>query len=131
MPSGKPCRRSAAWCPARYNKRNCSPLAWKSTPRAWRATSNWTQGLVLAEVVSIVLAQRVGRDTAHHLLEQCCKRAVAEQRHLRAVLGDEPKVTLAELSHAELDDLLNPAHYLGQAQVWVERAVAEHNALTV
>lgn len=89
-----------------------------------------TQGLVLAEAVSIVLAQRVGRDTAHHLLEQCCKRAVAEQRHLRAVLGDEPQVT-AELSAAELDDLLNPAHYLGQAHVWVERAVAEHNALTV
>lgn len=89
-----------------------------------------TQGLVLAEAVSIVLAQRVGRDTAHHLLEQCCKRAVAEQRHLRAVLGDEPQVT-AELSDAELDDLLNPAHYLGQAHVWVERAVAEHNALTV
>ncbi|MCV2223041.1 MULTISPECIES: 3-carboxy-cis,cis-muconate cycloisomerase [Pseudomonas] len=89
-----------------------------------------TQGLVLAEAVSIVLAQRVGRDTAHHLLEQCCKRAVAEQRHLRAVLADEPQVT-AELSGAELDDLLNPAHYLGQAQAWIERAVAEHNALTV
>ncbi|MEB2854560.1 3-carboxy-cis,cis-muconate cycloisomerase [Pseudomonas atacamensis] len=89
-----------------------------------------TQGLVLAEAVSIVLAQRVGRDTAHHLLEQCCKRAVAEQRHLRAVLADEPQVT-AELSGDELDDLLNPAHYLGQAHVWVERAVAEHNALTV
>jgi 3-carboxy-cis,cis-muconate cycloisomerase len=89
-----------------------------------------TQGLVLAEAVSIVLAQRVGRDTAHHLLEQCCKRAVAEQRHLRAVLGDEPQVT-AELSDAELDHLLNPAHYLGQAKTWVERAVAEHNALSV
>ena len=88
-----------------------------------------TQGLVLAEAVSIVLAQRVGRDTAHHLLEQCCKRAVAEQRHLRAVLGDEPQVT-AELSNAELDHLLNPAHYLGQAKTWVERAVAEHNALS-
>ncbi|MFM9382358.1 3-carboxy-cis,cis-muconate cycloisomerase [Pseudomonas sp. UV AK001] len=88
-----------------------------------------TQGLVLAEAVSIVLAQRVGRDTAHHLLEQCCKRAVAEQRHLRAVLGDEPQVT-AELSATELDHLLDPARYLGQAQVWVERAVAEHNALS-
>jgi 3-carboxy-cis,cis-muconate cycloisomerase len=88
-----------------------------------------TQGLVLAEAVSIVLAQRVGRDTAHHLLEQCCKRAVAEQRHLRAVLGDEPQVT-AELSDAELDHLLDPAHYLGQAHTWVERAVAEHSALT-
>ncbi|MFL8991937.1 3-carboxy-cis,cis-muconate cycloisomerase [Pseudomonas sp. QLc11A] len=88
-----------------------------------------TQGLVLAEAVSIVLAQRVGRDTAHHLLERCCKRAVAEQRHLRAVLGDEPQVT-AELSAAELDHLLDPAQYLGQAQTWVERAVAEHSALT-
>ncbi|WP_247254816.1 3-carboxy-cis,cis-muconate cycloisomerase [Pseudomonas moorei] len=88
-----------------------------------------TQGLVLAEAVSIVLAQRVGRDTAHHLLEQCCKRAVAEHRHLRAVLGDEPQVT-AELSAAELDHLLDPAHYLGQARTWVERAVAEHSALT-
>ncbi|WLH02551.1 3-carboxy-cis,cis-muconate cycloisomerase [Pseudomonas beijingensis] len=87
-----------------------------------------TQGLVLAEAVSIVLAQRVGRDTAHHLLEQCCKRAVAEQRHLREVLGDEPQVT-AQLSATELDHLLDPAHYLGQAQTWVARAVAEHLAL--
>lgn len=90
---------------------------------------NLTQGLVLAEAVSIVLAQRVGRDTAHHLLEQCCTRAVAEQRHLRAVLGDEPQVT-AELSATELDHLLNPAHYLGQAHTWVERAVAEHVAFS-
>ncbi|MGE8176566.1 3-carboxy-cis,cis-muconate cycloisomerase [Pseudomonas fluorescens] len=88
-----------------------------------------TQGLVLAEAVSIVLAQRIGRDKAHHLLELCCKRAVAEQRHLRAVLGDEPQVTV-ELSGAELDQLMNPAHYLGQAQTWVERALAEHVALT-
>ena len=88
-----------------------------------------TQGLVLAEAVSIVLAQRLGRDTAHHLLEQCCKRAVAEQRHLRAVLADEAHVT-AELSAAELDRLLDPAHYLGQASTWVTRAVTEHFALT-
>lgn len=88
-----------------------------------------TQGLVLAEAVSIVLAQRVGRDTAHQLLEQCCKRAVAERRHLRAVLGEEPEVT-AETSVAELDQLLDPAHYLGQAHTWVERAVAEHSAMT-
>ena len=87
-----------------------------------------THGLVLAEAVSIELAQRVGRDTAHHLLEQCCKRAVAEQRHLRAVLADDPDIT-AQLSADELDRLLDPAHYLGQATTWVERARAEHFAL--
>lgn len=88
-----------------------------------------TQGLVLAEAVSSVLAQRLGRETAHHLLEQCCKRAVAEQRHLRAVLADQPQVT-AQLSSAELDRLLDPANYLGQAHTWVSRAVTEHFALT-
>ncbi|MFJ2334403.1 3-carboxy-cis,cis-muconate cycloisomerase [Pseudomonas helleri] len=89
-----------------------------------------THGLVLAEAVSIELAQRVGRETAHHLLEQCCKRAVAEHRHLRAVLGDEREIT-AQLSSDELDRLLDPAHYLGQATTWVERARAEHFALAV
>lgn len=88
-----------------------------------------THGLVLAEAVSIVLAQRVGRETAHHLLEQCCKRAVAEQRHLRSVLDDEPQIS-AQLSAQELDRLLDPANYLGQAETWVERARAEHFALT-
>ena len=87
-----------------------------------------THGLVLAEAVSIVLAQRVGREAAHHLLEQCCKRAVAEHRHLRAVLGEEPEIS-AQLSADELDRLLDPAHYLGQATTWVERARAEHFAL--
>jgi len=89
-----------------------------------------THGLVLAEAVSIVLAQRVVRETAHHLLEQCCKRAVAEQRHLRAVLGDELQIT-AHLSADELDRLLDPAYYLGQATTWVERARAEHFALVL
>ena len=89
-----------------------------------------SHGLVLAEAVSIVLAQRVGRETAHHLLELCCKRAVAEHRHLRAVLGDEPQVTV-QLSAEELDRLLDPAHYLGQATTWVERARAEHFALVL
>ena len=89
-----------------------------------------THGLVLAEAVSIELAQRVGRETAHHLLEQCCKRAVAEHRHLRAVLGDEPEIS-AQLSSDELDRLLDPALYLGQATTWVERARAEHFALAV
>jgi len=94
-----------------------------------RRNLDLTQGLVLAEAVSIVLAQRLGRDRAHHLLEQCCQRAVAEQRHLRAVLGDEPQVS-AELSAEELDRLLDPAHYLGQARVWVARAVSEHQHFT-
>jgi 3-carboxy-cis,cis-muconate cycloisomerase len=84
-----------------------------------------TKGLVLAEAVSIALAQRIGRDASHHLVETCCRQAIAEGRHLRAVLGDNAEVG-AQLNSDELDRLLDPAHYLGQAERWVARAVAEH-----
>jgi 3-carboxy-cis,cis-muconate cycloisomerase len=87
-----------------------------------------TQGLVVAEAVSIALAQRIGRDAAHHLVEQCCRQAIAERRHLRAVLGDNPEVA-TELSPTELDRLVDPTHYLGQARRWVARALAEHQEL--
>lgn len=90
-----------------------------------RANLELTQGLVLAEAVSIALAQKIGRDAAHHLIEQCCKQAVREGVHLRAVLGANTEVS-AQLSADELDRLLDAAHYLGQARRWVERAVAEH-----
>nr|WP_207388667.1 3-carboxy-cis,cis-muconate cycloisomerase [Azotobacter chroococcum] len=92
-----------------------------------RENLDLTQGLVLAEAVSIALAQRLGRERAHHLVEQCCRQAVAEGRHLRAVLGGNAEVS-GELSTAELDRLLDPSHYLGLAQRWVARAVAEHRA---
>ncbi|MBX8548351.1 3-carboxy-cis,cis-muconate cycloisomerase [Pseudomonas cichorii] len=87
-----------------------------------------TRGLVLAEAVSIELSRRIGRDAAHHLVEQNCRRAVQQGAHLRQVLGEDPQVT-AQLSSAELDRLLDPAHYLGQARLWVERAVAEHTRI--
>ncbi|MGQ7956362.1 3-carboxy-cis,cis-muconate cycloisomerase [Pseudomonas sp. SP16.1] len=90
-----------------------------------RTNLELTQGLVLAEAVSIALAQRIGRDAAHHLVEQCCRQAVQQGVHLRAVLGANAEVG-AELSAAELERLLDPAHYLGQARRWVQRAVAEH-----
>lgn len=90
-----------------------------------RANLELTQGLVLAEAVSIALAQKIGRDVAHHLVEQCCRQAVQEGAHLRAVLGANAEVS-AQLSAAELDRLLDAAHYLGQARRWVERAIIEH-----
>lgn len=88
-----------------------------------------TKGLVLAEAVSIALAQRIGRDAAHHLVEQCCRRAVEQSAHLRQVLGETPQVS-EQFSSDELDQLLDPAHYLGQARHWVERAVAEHTRIS-
>jgi 3-carboxy-cis,cis-muconate cycloisomerase len=87
-----------------------------------------THGLVLAEAVSIALARRIGRDAAHALVERNCRSAAEQGAHLRDVLGRDASV-IEQLSAQELDRLLDPAHYLGQAQHWVERAVAEHSKL--
>jgi 3-carboxy-cis,cis-muconate cycloisomerase len=95
-----------------------------------RQNLDLTHGLVLAEAVSIALSQRIGRDAAHHLIEQCCRRAVEQGAHLREVLGAEPAVT-AQLSPQALDSLLDPAHYLGQSKRWVKRAVADHHHLNL
>ena len=94
------------------------------------ANLDLTRGLVLAEAVSIALAQRIGRDAAHHLVEKCCKQAVKEGAHLRVVLGANAEVA-AQLNAEELDRLLDPAHYLGQSRRWVERALAEHQELSL
>lgn len=94
-----------------------------------RSNLESTKGLVLAEAVSIALSRCIGRDAAHHLIEQSCRRAVEQGAHLRQVLGDNPQVT-EHLNGEALDRLLDPAHYLGQARRWVERAVAEHTHFT-
>ncbi len=87
-----------------------------------------TKGLVLAKAVNIGLAQLIGRDAAHHLIERCCRRAVEQGTHLRQALGADPQVT-AHLGAEALDRLLDPSHYLGQSQRWVQRALDEHHAL--
>ena len=82
---------------------------------------------VLARAPTVMVGE-THDNLAHHLIEQCCRQAIAEQCHLREVLGEQAEVC-AQLSAAELDRLLDPGHYLGQAQRWVARALAEHRAL--
>jgi 3-carboxy-cis,cis-muconate cycloisomerase len=68
--------------------------------------------LVLAERVTLALAERVGRDEA----EDAVQSAAASGRDFRDALA-------AHLSPAELDELLDPAGYLGSAGLFVDRAL--------
>src|SRR5438876_10440044 len=51
-----------------------------------RANLDATQGLIMAEAVSMALAEKIGKSEAHHLVEAASKKAVAEKKHLRDVL---------------------------------------------
>src|ERR1700687_2117809 len=77
----------------------------------------------MAEAVMVALAPRIGRLEAHQLVERASRRAGETGRHLKAALAEEPAVT-QHLSPADLDALLDPLNYLGQATAFVDRVLA-------
>ena len=82
-----------------------------------------TGGILLAESVSMLLAERIGRVEAHTLVESLCHRAVTEDRGLRDLLLEDEMVT-KEVSEEEIDHALDPAAYAGSAAAFVDRALA-------
>lgn len=92
-------------------------------PGRMRENLDATDGLIMAEAVTMALGARMGRATAHKLVEAASKRAVAEKRHLRAVLAEDKDV-MAQLKKDELDGLFDPLGYSGVATAFVDRVLA-------
>jgi 3-carboxy-cis,cis-muconate cycloisomerase len=90
-----------------------------------RSNIDITQGLIMAEAVSLALAQHVGRAVAHELIEEACHQAVASGRSLLEVLKSDPRMP-EEFSSSHLESLFDPARYLGEAPAFVERVLVHH-----
>jgi len=88
-----------------------------------RANLDATHGLLYAEAVSMALAQKIGKSSAHHLVESCARTATVQRRALRDVLAAEPGVS-EHLSPTELDRLFDPQRAIGLAQLLIERVLA-------
>jgi 3-carboxy-cis,cis-muconate cycloisomerase len=82
-----------------------------------------TRGLTLAEAVSMALGEKLGKAEAHALVEEASARSISQSKSLREVLQADARVS-AHLSAADLERLTDPAHYLGEAQRLVARALA-------
>ena len=81
-----------------------------------------TGGLLLAENVTTIAAEKLGRLEAHELVEAAAQRTFANGSTLREELLTEP--TLREhLTPEEIDAALDPEHYLGSAGAFVDRAL--------
>jgi 3-carboxy-cis,cis-muconate cycloisomerase len=89
------------------------------------ANLDTTHGQIMAEAVTLALGGTIGRLQAHQLVEKACHAASASGRHLRETLAEDPAIK-AELSPQELDRLLDPSNYLGQATAFVDRVLATH-----
>ena len=101
----------------------------KPDPERMRANLAITNGLVMAERVMMALAEQLGRDAAHHLVQAACQQALAEHRPLREILGETAEVA-SRFDAAALDRLLDPAGYLGESGAVIDRVVAAAQALT-
>jgi len=88
-----------------------------------RANLDATGGLIMAEAVAMALAEKIGKQEAHHLVEAASKKAVAEKKALRAVLEKDPKVT-AHLDAKKIAGLFEPMAYQGASQTLIDRLLA-------
>jgi len=88
-----------------------------------RANLDTTGGLIMAEAVAFALAEKVGKQEAHHLVEIVSKKTVAEKKTFRAVLEKDPKIT-AHLDAKRIAQLLEPMAYQGVSQTLIDRLLA-------
>jgi 3-carboxy-cis,cis-muconate cycloisomerase len=73
-----------------------------------------TRGMIFAEKAMILLAQNLGRDIAHELLEEAARKAVQDKQPLAKVLGAMPEVT-RHIDPTILNKLGVAEDYLGSA----------------
>ncbi len=87
---------------------------------AMRRNLDSTGGLIMAEAVMMALAGELGRGTAHELVEHACGKAISEKKPLIEVLAGDEKLK-AKFSRADLEHILDPKNYLGEARAVVDR----------
>jgi 3-carboxy-cis,cis-muconate cycloisomerase len=88
-----------------------------------RVNLDATHGLIMAEAVTMALAEKIGKSEAHHLVEAASKKAVAGKKDLREVLTQDPKVT-THLSPDQIAKLFEPMAYQGVSQALIDRLLA-------
>jgi 3-carboxy-cis,cis-muconate cycloisomerase len=83
-----------------------------------------THGLIVAEAVMMGLAPHLGRGEAHHVVKHACDVALAEGIALADALAREQAVT-EKLDRSAIEHLTDPAGYLGSADAFIDRVLAE------
>jgi 3-carboxy-cis,cis-muconate cycloisomerase len=88
-----------------------------------RANLDMTNGLVVSEAVMMGLAPYLGREHAHDVVYDLCRKAIEQNRPLLDLLAETPEIT-RHVDRKGLQALCDPAHYLGLSGVMVDRVLA-------
>ncbi len=87
-----------------------------------RANLDMTNGLVVSEAVMMGLGPHMGRERAHDVVYDICREAIRSQRPLLDLLCEHAEIS-KHMDRAALAKLCDPANYLGQAGVMVDRVL--------
>ena len=82
-----------------------------------------SRGLIVAEAVMMGLAPQLGRQEAHDVVYDACRRANEEHISLKDALSSDPQVT-SRIDAATIERLTLPGNYLGLAPQMVDRVLA-------
>jgi 3-carboxy-cis,cis-muconate cycloisomerase len=86
-----------------------------------------TGGMLLAERVVLTMAGVTGdQAAARQAVSRALRLAPGTEGGFAAALAADPLVS-AVLSRAQIDELLDPAGYLGASATWIDRALAAHD----
>ncbi len=88
-----------------------------------RANLEISNGLIMAEAVQFALAAKLGKLQAHELVASASKQALSSKQHLKDALRALPEV-LKILPGKKLDELFEPATYLGETQKFIDATIA-------
>ena len=82
-----------------------------------------TGGLVMSEAVMMGLGPYIGREYAHDLVYDLCRESLAKKTPLLELLAAHPEIK-RHVDRAALQRMLDPANYLGQSGLMVDRVLA-------
>jgi 3-carboxy-cis,cis-muconate cycloisomerase len=88
-----------------------------------RANLDLTNGLIVSEAVMMGLGPYLGRQYAHDLVYDICRKVVATGRPLVDLLAENAEIA-KHLDRPALAKLCDPANYLGEAGAMVDRVLA-------
>jgi 3-carboxy-cis,cis-muconate cycloisomerase len=94
-------------------------------PQRMRANLDLSGGLVMAEALTLALAEQLGRPEAHRIVQEACDQARTAGSSLRQAAHDDLRISAAMSSDA-IERVLDPAAYLGSADMLIDRALASY-----
>ncbi len=88
-----------------------------------RENLDLTHGLIVAEAVMMAVAPKLGRQHAHDVVYDACRKAIEGNGHLADILADMPEIVEALGSVDAIRRHCDPANYLGLSGQMVDRVL--------